>query len=224
MQQSFTAPPLGEESADTRSLLGLALRRPGGKRALSTLSLLLALAGVALFAYPLFTDIWSAFTQRDLQVADRESYAKGVPEGEALTRMRIPAIDVDILVVEGTSMEALRAGAGHYRETPLPGEAGNVAIAGHRTTYGRPLSRMDELGPGDEVSLETPFAIHSYRVLPQVNGHENPWIVTPTDIGVVSQEVEGSMLTLTTCHPKGSARQRLILRAELTETRPLGSS
>jgi sortase A len=222
MQQSFTTPPLGEESADTRSLLGLALRRPGGKRSLSTLTTLLALAGVVLFAYPLITDIWSAFTQRDL----RNDFGKNwetVAEGDPLTRMRIPSIDVDILVVEGTSAEALRAGAGHYRETPLPGEAGNMAIAGHRTTYGRPLLRMDELGAGDEITLETPYAIHTYRVTPEVNGHENPWIVSPTDIGVVGQEVEGSMLTLTTCHPKGSARQRLILRAELTETAPLQS-
>ena len=124
-------------------------------------------------------------------------------------------------MVEGTTPSALRAGAGHYKETPLPGEAGNVGIAGHRTTYGRPLNRMDELGPGDVVELETPLAIHTYRAVEPFDGHGNPWVVSPSDYGVVGQEGVANGLTLTTCHPKGSARQRLVMRFELVSSEPL---
>jgi sortase A len=134
--------------------------------------------------------------------------------------MRIPKLGVEVLVVEGTTPAALRAGAGHYVDTPLPGEAGNVAIAGHRTTYGRPLNRMDELGPGDVVELETPFAVHTYRAVEPFDGHGNPWVVKPTDYDVIAQGA-GSALTLTTCHPKGSAKQRLIMRFQLVDTRQL---
>ncbi len=144
-----------------------------------------------------------------------------VPVGKGLTTMRIPKIGVEVVVVEGTTPSALRAGAGHYVETPLPGEPGNVGIAGHRTTYGRPLNRMDELVPGDTVQLETPLAVYTYKAVPAFAGHGNPWVVAPTQYDVVGQEVQGSFLTLTTCHPKGSARQRLIMRFVLVGSRPV---
>ena len=140
--------------------------------------------------------------------------------GQGLTTLRIPKIGVDAVVVEGTTPSAVRAGAGHYVDTPLPGEVGNVGIAGHRTTYGRPFNRLDELRPGDTAELETPFDVHTYRVAEPFDGPGNPWVVAPTDYGVVGQDVSGSVLTLTTCHPKGSARQRLIVRLELVESRP----
>jgi sortase A len=117
--------------------------------------------------------------------------------------------------VEGTSPTALRAGAGHYVGTPLPGEAGNVAIAGHRTTFGRPFNHLDEMKQGDEVLLETPFHIFHYVVLPGFDGHKNPWPVQPDATDVLLNVPSQHWLTLTTCHPKGSARQRLILRLEL---------
>jgi sortase A len=98
--------------------------------------------------------------------------------------------------------------------TPLPGESGNVGIAGHRTTFGRPFNRMDELKPGDTVTLETPFAIYTYKAVAPFGGHSNPWVVTPNDFSVVSQGT-GHLLTLTTCNPKGSARQRLVMRFSL---------
>jgi len=224
MQPSFTAPPVPATARPVGALLGDALRRPGGRRAVSVLSLVLFLAGVAMFAYPVGTDAYGRFLQDNLQERfdDPEvvaAYAeRRIRVGDGLTTMRIPKLDVEVLVVEGTTPAALRAGAGHYMDTALPGEVGNVAIAGHRTTYGRPLNRMDELVPGDIVELETPFAIYTYQAVPAFGGHANPWVTTPDDYGVVAAEPGKSLLTLTTCHPKGSAKQRLIARFELVKT------
>jgi sortase A len=222
MQPSFVTPPVPERVRPLGALAGDALRRPGGRRAISVLSVVLFLAGVAMFAFPVGTDVYSQYQQGQLQEQfdDPEvqtAYAeRRIPVGDGLTTMRIPKLGVEILVVEGTTPAALRAGAGHYETSPLPGEPGNVAIAGHRTTYGRPLNRMDELVEGDVVELETPFAVHTYAAVAPFDGHGNPWVVPPTDFSVVSQEgVVDSLLTLTTCHPKGSAKQRLIMRFAL---------
>ena len=223
MQPSFVPPPVPARPRSFGALLGDALRRPGGRKGVSVLSLVLFLAGVAMFAYPVGTDIYSRYQQDQLQSQFddpelQEAYLeRKIGIGDGLTVLRIPKLDVKVLVVEGTTPSALRAGAGHYVGTPLPGEAGNVAIAGHRTTFGRPLNRMDELKPGDEVSLETPFAIYTYKAVPAFGGHANPWVVKPSDFSVVSQG-SGHLLTLTTCHPKGSAKQRLVMRFSLVKT------
>ncbi|GAC1327242.1 MAG: hypothetical protein NVSMB13_13330 [Mycobacteriales bacterium] len=189
-------------------------------------SVLLLLGGIGLFAYPNATDVYQQSRQSRLEnqfddPAFPQAYtARTVQVGQGLTRLRIPKLDVDVLVVEGTTPSALRAGAGHYEGTALPGEAGNVAIAGHRTTFGRPFNRMDELRDGDTVRLETPTADYTYTVLPAFDGHPNPWQVQPTDYGVVGPTGTNHSLTLTTCHPKGSAKQRLIVRLALTATQP----
>jgi sortase A len=227
MQPSFVTPPVPARSRGLGALLGDALRRPGGRRGVSVLSLVLFLAGVAMFSYPVGTDVYSRVEQGQLREqfstpeAQQAYRERRIEVGAGLTTMRIPKIGVEVLVVEGTTPSALRAGAGHYKETPLPGEAGNVAIAGHRTTYGRPLNRMDELGPGDIVELETPLAVHTYRAVEPFDGHGNPWIVSPSDYGVVGQDGVANGLTLTTCHPKGSARQRLVMRFELVSSEPV---
>jgi sortase A len=224
MQPSFVVPPVPADPRPVGALFGDALRRPGGRRAVSVLSVVLFLAGVVMFAYPVGTDLYSRYQQSQLQEAfdDPEvqaAYAeRRIKVGDGLTTLRIPELDVEILVVEGTTPAALRAGAGHYEMSPLPGEPGNVAIAGHRTTYGRPFNRMDELAEGDVVELETPFAVHTYRAVGAFDGHPNPWVVPPTDFSVVGQDGVGSFLTLTTCHPKGSAKQRLIMRFELVKS------
>ena len=112
---------------------------------------MLFLAGVVMFAYPVGTDVYSRYQQGKLQErfddpAVVAAYTeRRIAVGDGLTTLRIPKIGVEVLVVEGTTPAALRAGAGHYVGTPLPGEPGNVGIAGHRTTYGRPLNRLDEL-------------------------------------------------------------------------------
>lgn len=215
--------------------------RPAGRAVLGALAALLFVTGLGMCLYPFGTDLYARqVVQRPLEdrFADpglRQAYLeRAVPAGDPLTRIRIPAIGVEAIVVEGTSAQALRAGAGHYPDTPLPGEAGNVAIAGHRTTYGKPFSRLEALQAGDLIELETPLQTHTYRVVdhpPRLAGCPSGacWITAPDDWGVVGPTAEPT-LTLTTCHPRGSDRQRLILRAELTSSintsppaRPLGS-
>src|SRR5688500_2102709 len=138
------------------------LPRPSAKtmrRSLTGLALVLALGGAALIAYPFVTDMWAGRIQTTLRAdlalgtSAADYRAENVKVGNALTRLEIPALDLDTIVVEGTTPAALRAGAGHYPKTALPGEVGNVAIAGHRTTYGRPFNRMDDLDPGDKIIL-----------------------------------------------------------------------
>jgi sortase A len=170
-----------------------------------------------MIGYPFYTNLYADRRQDQLsrQFASdelRQAYRDGqIQEGDSLTRIVIPAIDVDVVVVEGVSPSALRAGAGHYPSTPLPCEDGNVAIAGHRTTYGRPFHNLDLLQVGDEITLETPIGTCTYTV-----GDGSPIIVRPDDVSVLQGTPEPT-LTLTTCHPKGSARQRLVIHATRVE-------
>jgi sortase A len=196
------------------------LARPSAKtirRSLTALAAVLALGGVALIAYPFVTDLWAGRIQTTLReefATSAEVYRAGdVAVGKALTRIEIPAIDLDTIVVEGTTPAALRAGAGHFPKTALPGEPGNVAIAGHRTTFGRPFNRMDDLVPGDKIILTTPVGTHTYEVTGE------PYVVSPSDWSPVHEFKQGgSFLTLTSCHPEGSAAYRIIVRAELIES------
>ncbi len=231
MPDPVGAQPAREQSALAYTMDALKVR-PAGRRALSAIALILCLGGAGMFAYPLFTDIYATevLQQRLADRIDSKDFKKKyvtrtVKHGDPLTRIVIPALDVNAVVVEGTSAAALRAGAGHYPNTALPGEAGNVAIAGHRTTYGKPFNRIDELPVGEEVRLETPLATYTYKVVAHPDGVDAPcpsgacWITHPADWGVVSP-TSGKMLTMTTCHPKGSAAQRLVLRAALVSTGP----
>jgi sortase A len=128
-------------------------------------------------------------------------------------RVRVPRLGIDVVVVEGTSDAALRAGAGHYRKSALPEEEGNVALAGHRTTFGKPFNRMDELSPGDEILVTTPLGRYVYTVT------RAPWVVTPSDLSPLHRYPQrGSYLTLMSCHPEGSATYRIVARARLTRT------
>lgn len=227
---TFTPPPVGPQPRKVGALLGDAMRRPGGRRAMSVVTVLLVLAGVSMFAYPVVTDVLARQKQGALSSqfdnpAFRDAYReRRVKVGQGLTRLIIPHLHVDVLVVEGTTPAALRAGAGHYPDTPLPCEKGNVGIAGHRTTYGRPFNQLDEMRAGDLVILETPFARCTYKAVPAFAGHANPWPVRPDAFEVVAQSGplgKGHFLTLTTCHPKGSAAQRLVLRLALVKVEQL---
>lgn len=128
--------------------------------------------------------------------------------GEPVARIDIPAIGSDWIVVEGVSVEDLKKGPGHYPQTPLPGQPGNVAIAGHRTTYGAPFHDIDALRPGDEILVTTVQGTFRYLV------SEEPFIVRPDQVEVLDP-TPGPTLTLTSCHPRYSARERIIVRAEL---------
>jgi sortase A len=196
------------------TVVGFLRRNPWARRSLSILSGGLLVAAVGMLGYPFYTNLYQSRLQHrlDSQLVSpeiAEAYRqRALGAGDALTRIRIPAIDVDVVVVEGTTSSALRAGAGHYPQTPLPCEAGNVAIAGHRTTYGKPFHNVDQLHAGDEIILETPIGQCTYKVAVA------PFVTTPQDTSVVAGTPTPS-LTLTTCHPKGSASRRLVIRAAL---------
>ncbi|HEX8803976.1 MAG TPA: class E sortase, partial [Acidimicrobiales bacterium] len=130
------------------------------------------------------------------------------PEGgDAVAHLLIPRIGVDKIVVQGVTLDDLKRGPGHYPDTPLPGQPGNAAIAGHRTTYGAPFNRIDELQPGDEILITTVQGSFEYAVTGQQ-------IVSPTQVEVLEQ-MGDNRLTLTACHPKYSARQRIVVTARL---------
>ncbi len=229
-------------------LLDSVRRRPAGRTIMSALTTLLFFAGAGMFMYPLFTDVYTnqviqqrlqdEFVQIQVDVDSQDEYVQTVAgqTGRPVTTINIPAIDLEMIVVEGTSPDALRAGAGHYPNTPLPGQPGNVAIAGHRTTYGRPFNRLDELDAGAVIWLSTPVGDHRY-VVERVpawrysDGTTGAYVTDPRDWTVIAPPGAGGQgggagdhwLTLTTCHPKGSAAERLIVRAVLDQSFPPGT-
>jgi sortase A len=149
-----------------------------------------------------------------LGVDDREAarilarrFERQLHRGEAIGRIKIPRIGLDIVVVQGTDTPDLEKGPGHYPDTPLPGLGGTTAIAGHRTTYLAPFRDIDKITPGDEIRLEMPYADFVYRA----EKHE---IVDPSDVAIV-RPVGYERLVLTACHPLYSAAQRYAVLARL---------
>jgi sortase A len=132
-----------------------------------------------------------------------------VVEGDPVARIELPRIGVDKIVVAGVDKNDLKKGPGHYPETPLPGQLGNAAIAGHRTTFGQPFFDVDKLETGDEIIVTTLAGRYVYRV----TGQE---IVSPSEYQVIATtDPTVATLTLTSCHPKYTARERIIVFAEL---------
>ncbi len=173
-----------------------------------TLALLLAGAGLAL--YPMATDLKYEYAQW-MMATRAESAEAATTEGgidlpqDAVAHIEIPAIDVDAYVLEGTDAKTLDQGPGHYPGTPLPGQPGNAAIAGHRTMYGHVFHDLDKLTEGDRIITGTADAVTTYEVIEiLVVDDSQTEVVAPT---------EDERLTLTTCHPIGSAAQRLVVVA-----------
>lgn len=133
-------------------------------------------------------------------------------EGDAIGRLGIAAIDLEIVLLEGTDTETLQDGPGRYPATVFPGQAGTVAIAGHRTTYLAPFRNLDRLGAGDEVTLEMPYADFTYRF-------EKVEIVAPSETRVV-RNVSYDRLVLTACNPIYSAAERIVVTSRLVEIDP----
>ena len=144
------------------------------------------------------------------------SLRRRVEDGEPVGRILAPAIGLEEVVVEGTGTGDLRRGPGHYPETPLPGARGTVAVAGHRTTYGAPFRRLDELGRGDRVDMVMPYGRFRYRV-------ERTRIV-PATATWVTRKVGHDRLVLTACHPLYSAAQRVVVFARLVGSAARGST
>lgn len=129
------------------------------------------------------------------------------PAGEPFGRITIDKIGLDAVIFEGVDVATLKLGPGHMPATPLPGQPGNAVISGHRTTYGRPFFDLDQLVVGDTIEVETAVGVNVYAI-------RDILVVRPTDVWV-TDPLDGAWLTLTTCNPKFSAAERLIIQAEM---------
>jgi sortase A len=132
----------------------------------------------------------------------------------ALALLEIPSASVADIVVNSASVSALRHGPGHIEGTALPGEQGNSAIAGHRTTYGAPFAKLDKVSIGDEIRVTTVKGRFNYTV-------SDVLIVAPNRTDLLRPQDGRTLLTLVTCHPRWSTAKRLIVVADLVSTEPI---
>lgn len=198
------------------------------RAALRFVAAVMMVSGALLIADAAATLMWqepvSWFVANRQQAQLEEAFASPPPRvvskqplpGDAIARIRIPSIGVSEFVVEGTTTGQLRKGPGHYPSTPLPGERGTAAIAGHRTTYGAPFRRLDDLRQGDRVVVEMPYGTFVYRVV-------RTRIVDDQDLSVL-RKIARDRLVLTACHPLYSAAERIVAFGELMRepTRQVG--
>jgi sortase A len=181
-------------------------------------TLLIADAGITLLWQEPVSALVASRHQHELKTAffdpPRRVIRRRPLEGDSIARLEIPAIDVTDYVVEGTDLDSLRKGPGHYPETPLPGERGTAAIAGHRTTYGAPFRHVDDLDRGARIIVDMPDGRFVYRV-------EESKIVDDQDLSVL-EPVGYRRLMLSACHPLYSAAQRIIVYArQVRRERPV---
>jgi sortase A len=211
-----------EPISDGRDVTRNRRRRRG--RVLRITGLVLILAGLAVGGYVWWilwgTGLTTRAAQNDLRprfeeriattpAAEAPARTVNVP-GAAVAILRIPKIELDYVVVEGTDTESLKKGPGHYSWTSYPWEdTGRVAIAGHRTTYGAPFWSLDELKPGDRITLATEYGIFNYRVT-------ESRIILPSQAAILN-ETKNPTLVLTTCNPRFSAAERLVIFAQRVE-------
>jgi len=186
----------------------------GTRWTLWALAGLSALVALAAFCFPTLSNWYAAHRQHELAGQLDDPTLAGqvrsgiVGNGKPLGRISIPAIGLDAVMVQGTDAGDLAEGPGHYASTPIPCTPGNAGIAGHRTTFLHPFYFLDRLRPGDLITITTPAATCSYSV------SAAPFAVAPTDVSVIAATA-GSTMTLTTCTPRGSAAERLVVKAVL---------
>lgn len=181
---------------------------------------LIIFIGLALMAYPMASDYYAVYSQNRLMAEmENPEIIKPEPEseesqpvaGEEIKEfqgaiLEIPKLNISVAVLKGTSQVELAKGPGWYEESALPGE-GNTAIAGHRTMHGAWFRHVDQLSEGDPIYLKHSGRTYHYQVEKVYPVASNDWsVIDPTPSPV---------LTLTTCHPVGSAAQRLVVRALL---------
>jgi len=178
-------------------------------RAASIVLLLVGLAAIGYAAYALeYARVFQATSNRNFEAAPVRTVLpvpEPPPEGSLIGRLEITRLGLRVMVLQGDSAQVLRRAVGHLPETTLPGEAGNVAVAGHRDTFFRPLRGVR---PGDVITFETPSTAFQYQV-------EWTRTVPPSDVEVL-RSTEARELTLITCFPfnyVGSAPNRFVVRA-----------
>lgn len=208
----------------------------GAARDLVVVALALVVAFAAWFLF--YTDIQAGRAQDSILSQTAEDWGeipdKVAPErredipvtdppgtiGEVWGVQHVPAFSrTSVPIATGTDLERVlnTIGMGWYQETQRPGEIGNFALAGHRTTYGKPLNQIDELEDGDPIVIETKDYFYVYRVTSHeiVKPSENRVIAPVPGDSTWSEEPAERMLTLTACHPDYSLAERYIIHAEL---------
>lgn len=199
-------------------------RRPLLPRALDVAGRTFITTGLLMLAFVAYqlwgTGIEQAGSQRALQRKYEIAYparqstlvnSTTLPRiGEPVGRMSVPRIGLDTWIVAGAKYEQLEMGPGVFTTSPLPGQAGNLAIAGHRTSYGAPFEHLDELRYGDTVTFRTPQGMFTYMVT-------SSEIVLASNVDVIrTLDRERAQMTLITCHPKWTSAKRLVVHGELT--------
>ncbi|HVA60860.1 MAG TPA: class E sortase [Mycobacteriales bacterium] len=199
-----------------------------GLRGLGQLLITSGIVILLFVVYELFvTNLYTNREQHHLSVQLHEIWTQRHAEaplilGDGIAELFIPRFerDYDKIIVEGVLEEDLKKGPGHYPGTALPGQIGNFVVSGHRTTYGAPFNRLDELRVGDPIVVETYTSYYVYQVLSEQT-------VLPDDLAVIApvpnhpgERPTEAMMTFTTCTPKYSASHRLILYARLASSQP----
>jgi sortase A len=151
----------------------------------------------------------------------KEPEIKDFQPGDGIGMLRIPRFGLNYAwaIVEGTSLDDLARGPGHYVGTALPGEVGNFAVAGHRATHGEPFARFEELRVGDPIVVETATRWYTYEVfeIDYPVPIDSMWATAPDPQNVGAAPTEAKM-TLTTCHPRWASTSRFLVFTRLTET------
>ena len=194
----------------------------------------LIIVGIAILIYPFYTNFImkrrevSVLASWDEELSAEQEYQESITEEEYELqketlivdptkkipfKITIPEIEVEWIVNEGTDYVTLKEGPGHYIVSALPGEVGKCIIAGHRTTYGAPFNRVDELEEGDEILIET-LGNEDFTYIVTANFN-----VIPTDMSVLDTTDYPSLI-LSTCTPKYFATRRLIIFAEIPDYIP----
>jgi sortase A len=152
----------------------------------------------------------------ELQIArEARLYRRSLHEGDAIGRIEIPRLSLNMVMVNGTQTDTLKKGPARERDTFLPGEGKLIYVAGHRTTYSAPFSAIDSLRRGDPVTIELPYGIFEYRI----TGHR---IVPGDDLSVLRSHGH-EVLALQACHPRFFASERYIAYARPVRVLPRGA-
>ena len=192
-------------------------------------------AGLVILLFVLYelwyTGFYTAREQRSLKHELQHEWTQPLTDGIARVRLghgiailRIPRLGAGYskVVVEGVATADLKKGPGHYPGTALPGQVGNFVVSGHRTTYGAPFNRLDEVRPGDAIVLETRSRWYTYvETCETIVDPSADWVLAANPLAPTGESCPHPakrMLTFTTCNPKYSAAQRLILFGKLLST------
>jgi sortase A len=143
--------------------------------------------------------------QQDDVRSEAKRFRLATGDGDAVAKLTIPRLGLDVVLVNGTSSGDLRRGPGRHLDTFMPGERQLVYVAGHRTTYGAPFSNIDRLRKGDMVSVDVPYASIDY----EVTRHR---IVDDNDLSVLESH-NREELVLQACHPRFFSSQRYLVYA-----------